>query len=67
VERSHDPVEDIEPIDSEILDDEARGIADMRAEAADECNFIVLANLFAAQQPTKRPQDTLVQPRYGRT
>jgi hypothetical protein len=40
------PVEDIESIDSETSDDEARDIADMRAEAADECNFIGLANLL---------------------
>jgi hypothetical protein len=46
MERSHDPVEDIESIDSETSDDEARDIADMRAEAADECNFIGLANLL---------------------
>jgi hypothetical protein len=45
-ERSHDPAEDIDSIDWETSDDEARGIADMRAEAADECNFIGLANLL---------------------
>jgi hypothetical protein len=46
VQRSHDPVEDIESIDTETSDDEARDIAEMRAEAADECNFIGLATLL---------------------
>jgi hypothetical protein len=45
-ERSHDPAEDIESIDWETSDDEARDIADMRVEAADECNFIGLENLL---------------------